>query len=114
MDTREPKGGFVAHAFVDVAFEHGGDRAAGSMVHPVTQLEVADRELRLVDVMVQRVERRLVQAVVLRELGVEPFQRIEVASLIRVVERFPEIQIPETVVRRPGRRHGRDMKRREH
>jgi hypothetical protein len=35
------------------------------------QLEVADRELRVIDVMVQRVQLRLVDSVVLGDLGIE-------------------------------------------
>ncbi len=47
VDAREPIRGIVAHGFVDVAFEHGRDRAAGAVVHAVVELEVADRELGL-------------------------------------------------------------------
>ena len=48
--------------FVDGAFEHGRDRAAGAVVHAVVELEVADVELRLAQVAVQRIERGLVDA----------------------------------------------------
>ena len=57
VDARQPEGRLVAHRLVDVAFEHRLDRAAGAVVHAVVELEVADRELGAVDVVVERVER---------------------------------------------------------
>ena len=81
VDPREPISGLVAHCFVDRALEHRRDRAAGAVVHPVVELEVADGELRVVQVVVQRVERRLVDAAMLAELGVEPLQRVEEMAL---------------------------------
>ena len=95
VDAREPKRGVVAHCFVDGALEHGLDRAAGAMMHAIVQLEVADRELGLAQVAVQRIELRLVEAVMLAELGIEPLERFEVVPLMRVVQRLAEIQSRE-------------------
>ena len=83
VDARQAKRRLVAHGLVDVAFEHRADRAAGAMVHAVVELEVADVELGCADVVVQRVELRLVESVILAELGVESLQRVEVVALVR-------------------------------
>jgi hypothetical protein len=82
VDPRESVGGFVAHLVRDVGLEHRLDRAAGPVVHPVVELEVTDVELGVADVEVQRVEPRLVEAVVLAEFRVEPLERVEELSLV--------------------------------
>ncbi len=61
VNAREAIGRFVAHGFVHCAFEHGLDGAAGALMHAVVELEVADRELGLADVKVQRVALRLIE-----------------------------------------------------
>ncbi len=62
-------------------------------MHPVTQLEVAERKLRVDHVIVQRIEFRLVEAGVLVDFGVEALQRLEVVPLVRVIERLAEVEI---------------------
>ena len=105
VDPREPIRGIVAHGFVDCALEHGRDRAAGAMVHAIVELEVADGELRLAQVAVQRIERRLVDAAMLAELGVEPLERFEEVPLLRVVQRLAEIPVArDGLARRPAAR----------
>ena len=47
VDARQAKGGFVAHALLDVALEHSANGAPGAQVHPVVELEVAHGKLRL-------------------------------------------------------------------
>ena len=64
----------------------------GAVVHPIVELEVADGELGVVQVVVERVELRLVERAMLAELGVEPLQRVEEMALPGVVQRFAEIQ----------------------
>ena len=103
VDARQPKGGFVAHALLDVALEHRLDGAPGALVHAVVELEVADRKFRLLDVIVERIELRLVDAAVLGELGVEPLQRLEVVALIGVIERLSEIEVLQVGSRRRAR-----------
>ena len=98
LNAREPIGGVVANRFVDVAFEHRRDRVPGAQVHPVVEFEVADRKLGGVDQRIQRVEVRLVEAVVLREFGIEPRKRLEVQPLLRVVDRLGEIQVARPFV----------------
>ncbi len=93
MDARETERGFVAHDLVDVALEHRADGAAGAMMHAVGELEVADRKLGLADVVVQRIELRLVDAAMLRQLRVEPLERFEVLALVGVKERLSEIEV---------------------
>ena len=58
VDPREPVRRVVPHRVVHVGLEHGLDRATGAVVHAIVELEVADRELRALDVVLERVERR--------------------------------------------------------
>ncbi len=93
VDAREPERGLISYGFIDGAFEHRLDGAPGAEVHAVVELEVADREFGIVDVVVQRIELRLVQTMVLGELGVEALQSLEVLSLVGVIERLAEIEV---------------------
>jgi hypothetical protein len=93
VDAGEPVRGFIAHVGIDGAFEHRLDGPPRALVHAIVELEVADREFGTVDVIVKRVESGLVEAVVLRELGVETLERIEVLSLIGVIERLAEVEV---------------------
>ena len=95
VDPGQPECGLVAHRLVHVAFEHRADRAAGAVVHAVVELEVADRELGAVDVVMQRAERRLVEPVMLRELGVESHERVEELALVGREQRLAEVEIPD-------------------
>jgi hypothetical protein len=103
VDAREPERRFVAHRVVDIAFEHGADRAACTMVHAVVELEVADVELGRADVVVQRVVLRLVEPVILAEFSVESLQRVEVVALVRVEQGLSEVEVPELVAQRRTR-----------
>ncbi len=119
MYPRETIGRLVTHDFIDVTLEHGGNCAARTMVHPVIELEVADRKLGIVDVKVQRVEIGLVDAIVLGELGIEALERIEVPALVSVKERLAEEQVllGQVVViskRAHREREAGDQKRRPH
>jgi hypothetical protein len=72
-------------------------------MHAVLELEVADGELRVVDVGIERVERSLVDAVVLGELRVEALEGAEVVALMGVEERLAEMGIPRrAALRRSG------------
>ena len=81
----------------DVRLEHGANRTTGAVVHPVVKLEVADGELGVIDEGVERVELGLVDTVVQGDLGVEALERVEVALLVRLVERLAEMQIARTL-----------------
>jgi hypothetical protein len=63
-------------------------------VHAVVELEVAYREFGVVDVIMKRIESRLVQTAVLGELGVEPLECIDILPLVGVIERLAEIEVP--------------------
>jgi len=65
------------------------------VVHAVVELEVADREVRVIDVMVEGVQLGLVDRAVLGDLDIEAFERLEVALLVGVVERLSEVEILE-------------------
>jgi hypothetical protein len=56
VNPGKPERGFVAYRFINITLEHFLDRAAGAMVHPVIEFEISDREFRIVDVEVERVE----------------------------------------------------------
>ena len=79
------------------------------MVHPIVELEVADGELRVIDVMVERVQLGFVDPVVLGDLGIEAFQRLEVVLLVRVVERLSEVEILQLPAR-GGRSGGQESR----
>src|SRR5256885_8652325 len=62
-------------------------------MHPVVELEVADRELGVAQVVIERVELGLVERAMLAELGVDALERIEEVALARVVQRLAEVHI---------------------
>jgi hypothetical protein len=64
-------------------------------MHSIVELEITDGELGLADVVMQGVKLRLVQAVVLSQLGVQSRDGIEVLALIGIVEGLAEIEIPQ-------------------
>jgi hypothetical protein len=64
-------------------------------VHAVVELEVADREFGVVNVIVQSIEFRMVETAVQGNLGVESLERIEIPSLPGVIERLAEIEVPQ-------------------
>src|SRR5439155_17746013 len=100
VDSREPERGLVAHGFIDGAFEHRLDGTTGAVVHAVVELEIADGEFGVVDVIVQRIESGLVETVVHSELSVEPLDCIEEPSLQGLIERLAEIEIPQVAAHR--------------
>jgi hypothetical protein len=69
------------------------------LVHAVVELEVADRELGVVDVKMKRVECGLVESVVHGELGIEPLECIEILSLVSVIKRLAEIEVFQVTAR---------------
>jgi hypothetical protein len=105
-----PVSGLVSYGFIDGAFEHRPDGTSCAVVHTVVELEVADRELGVVEVIVKRIEVRLVETTVLGKLGVEPLERFEIPSLVGVIERLAEIGVPQVGShgRTGGKSHGQD------
>jgi hypothetical protein len=83
--------------FIHGALEHGPPGASGAVMHPVVPFAVTDREFRPVDVVVQRVEARLVEPAVLREFRVQPLQCVEILALIGVKKRLTEVEILQTI-----------------
>jgi hypothetical protein len=103
VDAGEPERGLVSYGFIDSTFEHRLDGAPGSVVHAVVELKVTDREFGVVNVIVQRIEFRLVETAVQGNLGVESLERIEIPSLKGVIERLAEIEVPQVAAcRRTG------------
>ena len=61
MNPRETIGSVVSHDLIDSAFKNGRNRAARTMMHPVTQLEIAERKFRVDHVVIERIEFGLVE-----------------------------------------------------
>ena len=76
LDPREAVGRGVAHRVLHVGLEHGLHRAAGAVIHAIVELERADREFRGLDVVLERVERGLVDSIVADQLGVDALERL--------------------------------------
>jgi hypothetical protein len=104
VDPCQPVRRLVADFLVDVRLEHRLDRAPGAMVHAVVQLEIAHVELRVADVGIQRVEAGLVEPVVLAEFRIETLERVEIVALVRVVQRFAEVQVAQVGAHARARR----------
>ena len=100
VNAGEPERGFVSYSFIDGAFKHPLNGAPSSVVHAVVELEIADREFGLVDVVVKSIEFGLVQTVVLFEFSVEPLDCFEILALVGVIERFVEKEVVLLVRRR--------------
>ncbi len=107
VDLRQPVPGLVAHRLFDVPLDDRRDRPPGPTVHAVGQFEISDGELGLTDVAVEGVELRLIEAVVLRQLGVEPGNGLEPLPLIGVVQGLAEIEVLQFSRRLGTGRRGR-------
>ena len=64
-------------------------------MHTVVELEVADGEFGVIDVIVERIEFGLVETAILRDLSVEPLDCIEELSLEGTIKRLAEKEIPQ-------------------
>jgi len=83
----------VAHRLLHVPLDDRGHGAPGLTVHPVAQLEIPDTELRLVDVVMERVQARFIEPAVLPQFGVEPGDGLKPVPLKGVIERLAEVDI---------------------
>jgi hypothetical protein len=93
MDPGQPVRGVIAYDFVNSTFENGFDRTSGTMMHPVTEFEIAERKLSVIDMVIKCVEFRLVELIVLPDLGIKSFQCFEEVPLVRIIQRFTKVQI---------------------
>jgi hypothetical protein len=93
MDAGEPEGRFVSYGLIDGTVKHSLDSAPSFVVHAVIELEIANREFGLVDVVVKRVELGIVQTVVLCKFSIEPLDCFEILALIGVIKGFIEKEI---------------------
>src|SRR5215471_1525749 len=94
VNAGEPEGGFISYGIIDGAFEDPLDGAPCAVMHAVVELEIADREFGVVDVIVKRIEFRFIQTMVLGKFGVEPLDCFEILSLVGVIERLSEEEVP--------------------
>ena len=53
LDARQAEGSLVLHGLIHIGLEDCPDRTPGTQVHPVAELEVADREICLPDVILE-------------------------------------------------------------
>ena len=104
MYARESIGGIVTHLFIDGTLEDRADRPACTMMHAVAQFEIAQCKFGIIDVRVERVQLRLIEPGVLRNLGIEALERFEVVTLVGVKQRFAKIRIVQRFVALRGRR----------
>jgi hypothetical protein len=72
MNPSESVGRIRTNRWIDVTLDHGTDCATGAVIHPIPEFEVADGELCLADIRIERVELGLVDSVVLSEFRVQP------------------------------------------
>jgi len=107
VDAGEPERGLVSYRLIDGTFKHRLDGAPCALVHAIVELEVADREFGVVDVIVKRIKCGFVQSVVLGELGVEPLECIEIVSLLGMIERLAEKEVSHVAAR--GRMDGKSQ-----
>jgi hypothetical protein len=119
VDPRQPIGCLVTHHLFDIALQYGRNRSARTVMHAVVEFEIADGKLRVIDVIIQRIEERLVHAVMLRQLGVEPFKRIEVEPLLGIEDCFAKVEILQLRLRilrqrGCGKREARKHEQRSH
>ena len=84
------------------------------MMHAIAQLEIAERKIGVVDVAVKRVEFGLVDAAVLLDLAVQPLERLEVQSLVGVIQRLTEVQVLQLVTVTRACRQGGGQQQTEH
>ena len=98
-DTRQAICRLIAYRLLNVAFENGLDGSSGALVHPVGQLKIAHGKIGIVDLKVQRIESRVIQSVELPQLSIQPCDRIEVLTLLGVVERLTKIEILRSYMR---------------
>ncbi len=100
VNAREPVCGVIAYGLIDCALKHGLDRAACTMVHTIAKLEIAKRELGIIEMYIQTVELGLVNRHVLAHLAVQPLERLEVVSLVGLIQRLTKVEVIQIFIRR--------------
>ena len=76
-------------------------------MHSIVELEIADVEFSLAYVVMQGIESRLIDGIVLSQFGVQPRYGVEVPTLVRVIESLAEIWIPQGIARLSAGSEGR-------
>ena len=85
--------GLVTHRFRHIAFDDRCDGATGAAMHAVGQFEIPHIEFRFIEMVVEGIELRLINVVMLKKLGIEPGNGIEPLPLKGMVKRFPEEKV---------------------
>ena len=93
VDPGQPVRGIVTYDLIHRALENGPDRTSCTVVHSVTQFKIAERKFSVVDMVIERVEFRLVYLTVLFDFGIKALECFEEQSLVRIIERLTEVQI---------------------
>ena len=93
MNPGQPVGRIITYDFVDGTLEYRPDRAAGAMMHPVPQFEIAERKFGVINMEYSVSSSGSSRLVMLPDFAVEPLQRLEEVPLVSVIERLAEVQI---------------------
>ena len=93
VQSGQSERGVCAHGLVDFAFEDSLHCTSCTQVHAIVELEITDREFRMVEMRIERIEAGLIDVMMLCKLGVEPLEGAKVVALIRVIERLAEVRI---------------------
>src|SRR5690242_12132791 len=113
LNACEPERSFVSYGIIHGPFEHPLDSAPSAVVHSVIELEITNGEFGIIDVIVESIEFRLVQVVVLSEFGVESLDCFEILSLVGVIERFAKEDILDVGIASKGRMGGKSQRQAE-
>ncbi len=95
IDARQPIDSFVPHDGRNVPFDDCFDGTACTAVHSIRQFKVADRKFGLIYMEMQSVQARIIHAMILLQLGIQPGNGIEVLTLVRVKQHLTEVRIFE-------------------
>ena len=93
MNPGQPVSRVVPDDVVDGTFQNSLDCPAGTVVHAVPKLEVAQREFGVFDVEIKGIEFGFVEFVVLPNFSIQPLESLEEQTLVRIIERFAEVEI---------------------
>ncbi len=99
MNSRQPVGGIISYDIIDGSFEYGLDGPPGFVMHAITQLEVTQGKIGIVDMVIKSIELRFVEPVMLLYLGVESLERLEIEPLVCVIECLAEVKILQFLCR---------------
>ena len=99
MNSGQPVGRIITHDVVHGGVENGFYCPTGLVMHAITQLEVTQGKIGIVDMVIKSIELRFVEPVMLLYLGVESLERLEPEPLVCVIECLAEVKILQFLCR---------------